>query len=370
MNKKSQRHIGFILLAIITLGLSSCEWIASLDQSGSETDGIFFYTKVAQETVQVRQAQSTGNSQATQDNQATLIAQDKQNLLETQIAQGTIWPTIDVNGENLPPPNLAATQEFQAALATQEMINASLTQSAQPTTLPPPDLIWYATHEGRNISEWKQHGDFLRQGSSGNYELVTNPVHGGKYAVALSIDTKSQSDTGAHAAYLFYWDELPDEADYYSAWYYIPSNINPGSWWNIWQWKSTFNHNSDLSKPMWSLDVGSGYNGFSVILMYRPDLDNEKVTYKNNDIVLPKDTWFQIEGYFKKAVDKTGQVIIWLDGKEIFNVDNVVTVLGDRTVHWSINNYADDISPSPATIYVDDAAISWTRIGTNWLLPE
>jgi hypothetical protein len=30
---------------------------------------------------------------------------------------------------------------------------------------------------------------------------------------------------------------------------------------------------------------------------------------------------------------------------------------------WSVNNYGDAVEPSPATIYIDDAAIATSRIG-------
>jgi hypothetical protein len=195
--------------------------------------------------------------------------------------------------------------------------------------------------------------------------MVTPHAHTGKYSVALTIDTEAPSDTGAHAAYLFFWDHplTPDDSYYYSAWYYIPSNVKPSGWWNIWQWLSKKVAGSDEdAMPIFSMSVDQGNQGLKLRLTQWPSLAS-KTVYKQDIMSVPVNKWFQIEGFYKRAQDTSGQVVIWLDGVEIFNVIGVQTALGSNEVSWGVNNYAEQIQPNPCTIYVDDIFISEKRIG-------
>jgi len=230
-------------------------------------------------------------------------------------------------------------------------------------------IVWKATHEDGDLREWQEHGDFITQGSSAYYNMITSPTHGGNYAVSLTIDTEGFSNSGSYAAYLFYWDQLPENAYYYSAWYYIPTGTHPQDWWNVWQWKSTYNGSTDNSVPMFSLDIREKSTGqLNLLLIYRPDL-RDKIEYKQNIMTVPTGQWFQIEAYYKKGNNNNGQVIIWQDGTEIFNVSNAQTTESDNTVYWSINHYTDYIIPSLSSIYIDDAAISTSRLGPDYVLP-
>jgi len=230
-------------------------------------------------------------------------------------------------------------------------------------------LVWKADFETGNIDEWNVHGGFITQGSSGMYSMVTPFAHTGNYSVALTIDTKAPSETGAHAAYLFFWDQLPEDAYYYSAWYYIPSGIiRVKNWWSIMQWKSTYDGNSDHSINVFSIRIEQSNTGFEIGLSHRPsyiDSDANKKFYRQELVKVPLDEWFQIEAFYKRAQDQSGQIIVWQDGVEIFNVANVNTVFSDNTIDWSVHSYTDDIEPNPYTIYIDDVTISKVRVGSN-----
>ena len=258
-----------------------------------------------------------------------------------------------------------ASESFHASIT--QMNAGSPGQSSQSKSSP---IVWKATHENGDLREWQQHGDFLQQGQSTYYSMVTSPVHSGNYSVSLTIDTKGYSRSGNFAAYLFYWDQLPNQGYYYSAWYYIPAGTRPQDWWNIWQWKSTYDGNSDNSVPMYALDVEEKSNGeLNLSLIYRPDIEG-KIVYRQNFLSLPTNRWVHIEAYYKKASGNSGEVIVWQDGVEIFKLADVITTMNDNTVYWSINHYTDHIEPNPSTIFIDDAAISMQRIGPDYTLPQ
>jgi len=247
----------------------------------------------------------------------------------------------------------------------------ALTQTATPTPTPTATptnanpsptadgTIWKAGFETGDLSEIKAVGNFQNQGS-GTYSMVSPLAHSGKYSVGLTIDTTAPSDTGSHAAYLFHYGGLPENAYYYSAWFYIPSTAKPGEWWVIYQWKSTSGGNQ--SEPMYVLDIGQTNGKLYLYLAYAPNKPEISQYYEQLSVAVPTDKWFRVTGYYLKSMNNTGQVIIWQDNQELFNVKNATTVLSDNTVHWSVNNYAKAINPNPLTIYVDDLAISKTLL--------
>lgn len=305
---------------------------------------------------------NTGAPKATNTPEAT------QTELPTSTPNEVKSPAATITNPPIPTQtDLPAPTEEKPAVPTN-------TPKSTPTESPPnPDpgtIVWQAKHETGDISEWQQHGDFVRQGNSSWYSMITPLSHSGSYSVSLTIDTEGQSSTGSYSAYLFYWDQLPKDGYYYSAWYYIPGDTHPQHWWNIWQWKSTYNGNSDYSVPVHVLDMTERWDGELMLAMYyRPDSESEKIYYDQKIKTAPRDQWFHIEAYYEKAVDNTGKVIIWQDGVEIFNLSNVKTTMEDNTVYWSVNNYTNEIEPSLVSIMIDDAAISTQRLGPNFTLP-
>lgn len=235
----------------------------------------------------------------------------------------------------------------------------SFTEAPSPTSSP---VIWQTGFESGDLRDFQETGDFVSQGS-GSYTIVSNPAHSGNLAAALTIDTSKYSPTGGHAAYLFYWKDLPGREYYYSAWYYLPAGVIPHDWWTIWQWKSTYNGNTDDSEKVFSIGIlKEGTQLFPYMSHRLPRVETQQHYYKYEKAV-PVDQWFHIEAYYRKSTDSNGQVVVWLDGQELFNFDQVQTTLSDDTIYWSVNNYAEIILPYPYTIYVDDIAISQERIG-------
>ncbi len=257
---------------------------------------------------------------------------------------------------NTPVPTLTNTA-VATMTSTPVLINTHTpvpTKTNTPTEQPVQDIFWSAGFETGNISEYSGHGDWIQQGTTPKYEVQTSIVRSGDYAVKFTIDTSSKT---SQAAYLFYWNTLPDAA-YYSAWYYIPANTVVQHWWNIMQWKSTYNGNSDYSRPVFNLGAGSKQ---TLGLCYLPDKESDKVCW-DQSVRLPTGRWVHIETYYDR--DKVdGRVIVWQDGVKMFDVSGYPTVLSDGSLHWSVNHYSDDIQPNPSSIYLDDIIIAHSPVG-------
>mgnify|MGYP001555420751 CR=1 FL=1 len=260
----------------------------------------------------------------------------------------TMVPTTESTPEPMPTPTEEPTPIEEPTL--------------EPTSVPTddPDVFWNAGFETGDISEWTSHGAWLRQGDTATYKVQSNTVHSGNYAVKLTIDTSSGR---SQAAYLFYWDELP-EAAYYSAWYYIPDNIDTEVWWNIMQWKSTYNGNTDYSRPIFVLD-GALFGQTALSLCYLPDREADKRCWKQTEVDLPQNQWVHIEVYYQRD-KQDGQVIVWQDGVQIFDVTGYPTVLSDGTLYYSVNHYTDGIAPDVSSIYIDDVMITFDRMWPHW----
>ena len=215
--------------------------------------------------------------------------------------------------------------------------------------------------EAGNYTTWENLGDreCLFQGNGTNECIFnTTTVHSGTYSMELKIDDTNGDTQAAYAAYY----DLPSGAGYYSAWYYIPSNIVTGDsnptyeWWNLMQWKSTYDQNSDNSRPVFGLDAGSGDE---LTLVHLPDnLDNDRVIFPQSGtpVSLPKNQWFHLEVYYERDVT-AGHVVVWQDGVKLFDVDDYPTVLSDQTLYFLLNHYADKISPDVSSIYIDEISV-------------
>jgi hypothetical protein len=204
---------------------------------------------------------------------------------------------------------------------------------------------WYANDGG---GEFNSGG-----GASGVQSQVT---HSGTHAAFLRINNVN----GDQGVRLFRWQESQRHKElYYSAWYYFPRRFSTiGGWWNISQYKSKTSTKNDA---FFILNVGNRSNGDMHFYLY--DWQAKRSYQQAHNI--PVGQWVHIETYYRSSGDQTGQIIMWQDGVEVFNVNNVQTRYPDGDTQWSVNNYTSAISPDPATIYVDDAVISTTRIGTG-----
>jgi len=231
-------------------------------------------------------------------------------------------------------------------------------------------IYWMADFETGDLSQYEEFdGEFIRQSAFGSYAITTNEAVRGNFSAALTIDTDRLS-SGAAAAYLAYYNN-PREG-YYSGWIYIPEDVVPLTWWNVWQWKSTYNGDSDDSVPMWTLDlttIATNPDELRLTLVYRPDSNSLKESFTNAASTIPKGEWVHISTYYVKSTKNDGIVGVWINGEEIFYIENAHTVQSDNTLYWLVNNYSPRIQPSPCTIYFDDMVISQQRIRPDSVLP-
>jgi hypothetical protein len=219
-------------------------------------------------------------------------------------------------------------------------------------------VLWRATFEPGDLSEWTSDGN-------GGTRVENAPVgsaateamaHGGRYAGVVSIEPRMRMDS---LNYFYRREPSPPEA-YYSAWFYVPSPITVGSWLSLHHFRGSPNGDPSNLTGTWDLNLYALPGG--QLAAQLGDFVNSFNFRQPVPVPVPRDTWVHFEVLFRKAADLSGRVAVWQDGALIIDRVGVVTARSPLLV-WEVGVGSDDLAPLPATIYMDDAAISLTRVG-------
>jgi len=196
------------------------------------------------------------------------------------------------------------------------------------------------------------------------FKIATEPhyVHSGRYAAAFTVNgaTESGSQTRCVRSGV-----LP-QAAYYSAWYLLPNPVVVSGNWNLFY----FQGGADLSSlhMLWNVTLVNGANGAPKLIAYSPLGGNQGYPTKAT-VQVPIDQWFFIEFFLERAADATGKVALYLDGQPLFEKDNVITddASSSPAGRWYVGNLAGkhSLDPPDSTLYVDDIAISATRLSAS-----
>jgi len=237
-------------------------------------------------------------------------------------------------------------------------------------------LLWNATAETGNLSEWSPNG--------GNYKMNANRVlfsnasrdraKSGSFSYKLTID--AGSDMASTQFFRFNQPNNNKDA-IYTAWYFIPQKVDfyGVSWHNIMQWKAR-NTNS-RSHPVFTIGLGvlggKGSRGDNFIELrntgeWFPGGSSFNYTPLSR-LPIPIGKWFKIEARYVHGSSGNGRIMVWqgdLEGNDtlIYDVRGITTYpLKDRgglsliELSWSVNNYGARTIPAVTTIYIDDASI-------------
>lgn len=243
-----------------------------------------------------------------------------------------------------------------ASIAFAAMLALTSVVMSQPHTAKAAGVVWSTDFEDGTLNAWSAGGGGGMFNSGNANVTVTNErAYSGSRSAKMTINANG-SDTGAR---LHRWTEADRyKGAYYSARYFFPQRVNvQGGWWNIFQFKSRTSSRND---PFWILYVGNRSDGSMYI--YLRDWINKR-SYQQNVANLPVGKWVHLEVYYEEASDNSGRVTVWQDGVQLFDVRNVRTGYSGGRNTWGVTNYASRLSPTPTTIYVDDAVIATERQG-------
>jgi len=211
------------------------------------------------------------------------------------------------------------------------------------------ELPWSTSFEYGTCDYTRVSGFCFSTGPA-SYQIVKSPVHSGEYAAAFTVTSAIDAGTDGQVRCVNQ-GVLPREA-YYGAWIYIPSVATNKGNWNLFHFQGGVPPSS--LEGLWDVSLENGEKGALNLQMYKTGhvpVGNASTT--------PIAQWFHLVFFLKRAKDKTGAVAMYLDGKLVVQLTNVITDDTDWG-QWYVGNLATDLSPLPSTIYVDDVTIRAT----------
>jgi hypothetical protein len=228
------------------------------------------------------------------------------------------------------------------------------------------DVLWTARFEDGTFDE-------LTLGATGSadatppntVEVSGERVHNGVFAAKLSLTTAMAGVQSS--ASLSLKEGLPVEG-FYSAWYYLPRSVTVGTFWVITKLRlRRVVDDPTSSDELYDLDLVSLASGEMSLALY--DHRTGDVPLDTPDPIVPVGTWFHVETYYRNAQDATGRVTYWLDGRQIVDIAGKA-MAPTPWVGWNACSIGEDLSPSTAVLYIDDAAVSRTRVGPTGVIAD
>ncbi len=219
----------------------------------------------------------------------------------------------------------------------------------------PASVLWRGTFEPGDLSEWT--GDGEGNVYTQNVVATDRPAatlamaHSGRYGGIFTIAPKASM---ASTSYLYRNQPSPLQG-YYSAWFYVPSTITVGSWLSLSHFSGSETGDGKNLFAIWDVNLYPLPSGGLAAQLY--DYASGANTRQPVPALFPLDAWTRIDVYLSKATGPTGEVTVWQNGTQILQVTDVTTVSNDW-VQWDAGAAVDSVLPSPAYVYMDDAAIS------------
>jgi hypothetical protein len=241
-----------------------------------------------------------------------------------------------------------------------------------PTSSDPIALPWETSFEN-GFCDYTAVAGFCYRFPPINFRLVDQPVHSGKYAVEITVVTRTDGGDQPQGR-CAREGVLPVEA-YYGAWYLIPktATVLPSpdgkerGLWNLfhivrgtsWQWDVSLDNPLPAADGGTIADGGHGGKSTDLLLLLYGRVPGSPLTAWGPAI--PIGRWFHIVLYLKRAKDKTGAAALYLDGEKVAEMTNIVTDPSPADkAQWYVGNLAAAVDPPECTVYMDDVTIRST----------
>ena len=226
------------------------------------------------------------------------------------------------------------------------------------------DVVWSTDHETSDLADWSldsRGGANAGAEADSAIEVTSERAHSGTYSVKLTRPAVNR-DVGP----LLFRELFPSKA-YYSAWYNLPSAPQTVSYWTIAQIRAVPADDSDGAPHGINVNLRVLPGGQVVLVVFDNDEARLQAPLSEPAPFVPVDAWFHLEVEYENSGALPGHLRVWLDGIRIY--DLATGVLVDGSVGYFMPcNVAKQLEPSPAVVYVDDVAISLTRVGPDGLL--
>ncbi|HEY4105821.1 MAG TPA: hypothetical protein VGM44_18100 [Polyangiaceae bacterium] len=227
------------------------------------------------------------------------------------------------------------------------------------------NLLWSTDHESGTLNDWSSApgGGVFEDSVNSPVQVVAGPAHSGRFSLELS--DLAASDTEGPGVYR----DLANAPDaYYSAWFYLPQTYVTRSKWTIEQFLNLASTNPVVYGHDFELALRALPGGQVILFVFSHDPDYLQAPLTDPPALVPTGEWFQVETYFRPRSDETGELLVWLNDRLVYDIEDRRT-LGQGDLVWTLSSQAEDVTPTP-TLYIDDAAISLSQVTTHGKLHE
>jgi hypothetical protein len=117
---------------------------------------------------------------------------------------------------------------------------------------------------------------------------------------------------------------------------------------------------------LFDLDLRDLPSGEMTVLLYDHRL-GKNVALDVAAPVVPVGAWFHVEAFYRNSQDTTGRLTYWLDGRQIKDISGQ-PMAPNSWIEWNACSIGETLTPSPAALFIDDCAVSRTRVGTEGII--
>lgn len=223
-----------------------------------------------------------------------------------------------------------------------------------------PRLLWSSRFDDGDFSEWPPLSPQIPADLSWGGGSISIEATAGREAsagVAFTIDTCV--DAPSHGSRLY--REVEGDPAYYSAWFRVADAHLDDSWWTVMVFQGRDESYSIESVAYyWDIRLSAQPDDMIALELYDTDADTTFAAPPGHE--LRPGEWFHLEVRLDYVPPSSTHLDVYLNGAKIYDQSNL---LGGPTGHllWGIGNGADALDPEVSTVYVDDAAVSWARVG-------
>ena len=227
------------------------------------------------------------------------------------------------------------------------------------------DLVWTADTEPGSLEQWTENdsGGAVLPSADSVVEVSTERAHHGKRSVKLvnpaAWDNMDQGPQLFHAA-----GSLSDA--YYSAWFYLPLDYRIEPSMTLIRLGSRDVGGTELFSGE-ELQLRSVASGGYVLQVFSNNAGFLLEPLADPAPHVDAGRWFQLEARYQPQ--SAGRLRVWLDGALAYDLPNRPGAHGAELV-LSVCNVAELTTPAPAVVYVDDAAVSLSRVSPSGQLAE
>jgi hypothetical protein len=219
------------------------------------------------------------------------------------------------------------------------------------------DLLWSADTESADLTQWASEPAraVLLPSAATTVEVTSDERHGGRRALKLVNPAAWESE---EAGPELLHDAGPLEDAYYSAWFFLPEDYRLSAPLTLFHLRSRDAHGEELHNGE-QLQLRSLAGGGYVLQVFN---NNAGFLLEPLPVLAPRvsaGAWFQLEARYQKKTG--GRLRVWLDGTLSYDLEARPGAAGSELV-LCVGNVTERATPAPLLLFVDDAAISASRV--------